>query len=70
MFLKLVQSFKSLQRNFRESEEERKLLKHGEQEWFKERECLKWHFEQALKISNQENAEKRYVEEGKENFQM
>ena len=62
-FLKLVQNFKSLQRNFRGSEEERKRLE-------QERVALKGIFEQALKILNQENAEKRYVEAGKENFQM
>ena len=49
-FLKLVQNFKSLQTNFRGSEEERKRLK-------QERDALKWNFEQALKILNQENAE-------------
>ena len=62
-FLKLVQNFKSLQTNFRGSEEERKRLE-------QERVALKGIFEQALKILNQENAEKRYVEAGKENFQM
>ena len=49
-FLKFVQNVKSLQRNFRSSEEERKRLK-------QERDALKWNFEQALKILNQENAE-------------
>ena len=48
-FLKLVQSFKSLQRNFRGSEEERKRLK-------QERVALKRNLEQALQILNQENA--------------
>ena len=49
-FLKLVQNFKSLQRNFRGSEEEQKRLE-------QERVALKGIFEQALKILNQENAE-------------
>ena len=68
-FLKFVQNVKSLQRNFRSSEEERKRLKHGEQEWFKEREALKWQLKQAQQLLNQENAEKRYVEKEKENLQ-
>jgi len=68
-FLKFVQSVKSLQRNFRSSEEERKRLKHGEQDWFKEREALKWQLKQAQQLLNQENAEKRYVEKEKENMQ-
>ena len=68
-FLKFVHSVKSLQRNFRSSEEERKRLKHGEQEWFKEREALKWQLKQAQQLLNQENAEKRYVEKEKENLQ-
>ena len=68
-FLKFVQNVKSLQRNFRSSEEERKRLKNGEQEWFKEREALKWQLKQAQQLLNQENAEKRYVEKEKENLQ-
>ena len=68
-FLEVKKSFSNSYRISSPYKEISVVQKKNENGWNR-RVALKGIFEQALKILNQENAEKRYVEAGKENFQM